>query len=178
MFWDLVVAGLCLGVGDQPAAKDTQSAPAVVVEHTNVIDTKTGEVTRDCDVVLRGDRIGSIGSKADSAKKRGAQVFNASGCMPGFSLHDELGLLVGAGLSPLEALQGATYHAAVYLRLEDRYGTVSPGKAADLIVLDANPLEDIHNSSKIHAVIQNGKVLHRSEVDRQLAAIEKKASGK
>src|SRR5262249_44340054 len=61
-------------------------------------------------------------------------------CMPGFSLHDELALLVGAGLSPLEALQGATYHAASYLGLLDRYGTVSPGKAADLLVLDANPL--------------------------------------
>jgi imidazolonepropionase-like amidohydrolase len=99
-------------------------------------------------------------------------------CMPGFSLHDELALLVSAGLSPLEALQGATYHAAEYLGLLDRYGTVSPGKAADLIVLDANPLDDIHNSTKIHAVIRNGSVLHRSELDRQLAEIEKKAAGR
>jgi imidazolonepropionase-like amidohydrolase len=99
-------------------------------------------------------------------------------CMPGFSLHDELAFLVGAGLSALEALQGATYHAAEYLGLLDRYGTVSPGRAADLVVLDANPLEDIHNSSKIHAVILSGKVLHRSELDRQLAEIEKTASGK
>jgi imidazolonepropionase-like amidohydrolase len=99
-------------------------------------------------------------------------------CMPGFSLHDELALLVGAGLSPLEALQGATYHAAEYLGLLDRYGTVSPGKAADLIVLDANPLEDIHNSTKIHAVIRIGNVLDRTELDRQLGEIEKKASGK
>jgi imidazolonepropionase-like amidohydrolase len=475
MFWTTVVAGLCLGIADQPPGQDGQSPPAaIVIEHINVIDTKTGEVKRDCDVVLRGDRIASVGSMADSVKKEGAQVFNASGkylipglwdmhvhiaspeylplfilngvtgvremhaffpeqifqyrrdtasgkrfgphivaagalidgdkpfwpgsvvarnakegeeavrslkkkgadfikvyskltpeayaaiakecraqgmvfaghvpesisardaawagqhsvehlygillacsdqedalrkdvmqamakgdngtlraammraqekaidsynpskakalfalfveketwqdptlvvlrnigmlndpsitgdarlkylspfvksfwnpkgqagrfpaerqaslqriyrrdlqlirdmraagvkflagtdttnpyCMPGFSLHDELALLVSAGFSPLEALQGATYQAALCLGLLDRYGTVSPGKAADLVVLDANPLEDIHNSTKIHAVILNGKVLHRSEVDRRLAAIEKKASGK
>jgi hypothetical protein len=99
-------------------------------------------------------------------------------CMPGFSLHDELALLVEAGLLPLEALQAATYHAAEYLGLLDQYGTVAPGKAADLVVLDANPLDDIRNSAKIHAVIMNGKVLTRSELDRQLAEIEKSASRK
>jgi imidazolonepropionase-like amidohydrolase len=96
-------------------------------------------------------------------------------CMPGFSLHDELAQLVEAHLTPLEALQAATCHAALCLGLLDRYGTVSPGKCADLVVLDANPLEDIHNSTKIHAVILNGKVLDRSAIDKRLAVIEERA---
>src|ERR1051326_9111254 len=77
MLWMSLVAGLCCGVGDRSSVTDTPSPPAaIVIEHINVIDTKTGEVTRDCDVVLRGDRIASVGSMADSAKKKGAKVFD------------------------------------------------------------------------------------------------------
>src|SRR6266567_1848979 len=77
----------------------------------------------------------------------------------GFSLHEELQLLVSAGLSPTEALKTATLNPAKFLGIEDSLGTVDKGKLADLVVLDDNPLEDIRNTQKIRAVIVNGKYL-------------------
>ena len=76
-------------------------------------------------------------------------------------LHWDLELLVKAGLSPLEALRTATSNAAAVLGVEGRLGCISPGAAADLVVLEADPLEDIRNTQKIHAVIQGGRVVDR-----------------
>ena len=67
---------------------------------------------------------------------------------PGFSLPEELQLLVSAGLSPAEALQNATLRAAQFLGVERNYGSVEPGKVANLVLLDANPLDDISNVQK------------------------------
>jgi len=86
--------------------------------------------------------------------------------VPGFSLHDELVELVDAGLTPMEALQTATLNPARYLGLTDALGTVELGKIADLVLLDANPLEDIHNTQKIAAVLVNGTVLGKAELQR------------
>jgi predicted amidohydrolase YtcJ len=69
--------------------------------------------------------------------------------LSGFSLHDELALFVQAGLTPGEALKTATYNPAKFLGMLDQLGTVEKGKLADLVLLDANPLEDIHNTQKI-----------------------------
>ena len=77
-------------------------------------------------------------------------------------LHWDLELLVRAGLSPLEALRTATSNAAAVLGLEGRLGCISPGAAADLVVLETNPLEDIRNTKKIYAVIQGGKLIDRA----------------
>jgi imidazolonepropionase-like amidohydrolase len=77
---------------------------------------------------------------------------------PGFSLHDELALLVRSGLTPLEALRTATYNPAAYLGSLDSLGTIGTGKIADLVLLDADPLKDIHNTTRISAVIANGRV--------------------
>jgi cytosine/adenosine deaminase-related metal-dependent hydrolase len=83
---------------------------------------------------------------------------------PGFSLHEELELLVRAGMTPMEALQAATRNPAEYLdRLTD-LGTVEKGKLADLVLLDANPLDDIRNTRKIHAVVTRGRVLPRASL--------------
>ncbi len=90
---------------------------------------------------------------------------------PGFSLHEELELLVKAGFTPLEALQAATVRAADYLGVERRYGTIEEGKAANLVLLDANPLDDIRNSRAIRAVILHGRYLDRTELDRMLAQV-------
>jgi hypothetical protein len=81
-------------------------------------------------------------------------------------LHWDLELLVRAGLSPLEALRTATSNAAASLGLEGQLGCVSPGAAADLVVLEADPLEDIRNTQKIHAVIQGGRIIDRDSVLR------------
>jgi hypothetical protein len=77
-------------------------------------------------------------------------------------LHWELELLVKAGLSPLEALRTATSTAAAVLGLKGQLGCISPGAIADLVVLEANPLEDIRNTQEIHAVIQGGRIIDRA----------------
>jgi imidazolonepropionase-like amidohydrolase len=96
----------------------------------------------------------------------------------GFSLHDELALLVRAGFTPLEALQGATLHAAECLDRSNRFGSIGAGKAADLVILDDNPLTEIGNTRKIHAVVVNGRVLPRPELDLMLAKAEAAAAGR
>jgi imidazolonepropionase-like amidohydrolase len=93
--------------------------------------------------------------------------------IPGFGLHDELVLLVEAGLSPLQALQAATLNPARYLGRTDKFGTVKAGMLADLVVLDANPLEDIRNTQRIRAVVLNGRYLDRFALDRLLAEAER-----
>ena len=75
---------------------------------------------------------------------------------PGFAIHDELALLVDAGLSPLEALQAATINAARFLGREAELGSVEVGKLADLVLLEADPLVDIGNSTTISGVFSNG----------------------
>ena len=91
-------------------------------------------------------------------------------CVPGFSLHDELGLLAQAGLSPLEALQTATLNPARFLDREKDFGNVERGKIADLVLLDANPLDDIANTKKISAVIYGGRFLPRASLDQMLSS--------
>ena len=91
---------------------------------------------------------------------------------PGFSLHDELGLLVQGGLSPLEAIQAATLNAAKCLGIADSYGTIEKGKVADLVLLEADPLSAIANTQKIAAVILAGKLFPKSALQEMLAQTE------
>jgi imidazolonepropionase-like amidohydrolase len=87
---------------------------------------------------------------------------------PGSSLHEELKLLQSNGYTPLEALQSATSDAARFLGREKDFGTIAAGAHADLVLLDANPLEDIANTSKINAVVREGVFLDRASLDRLL----------
>ncbi len=98
-------------------------------------------------------------------------------CFPGFSLHDELALLVAAGLSPLQALQAATLNAAELAGAAD-LGVVAPGKLADLVVLDADPLQDVHNTTKIAGVVFAGRHYPREALAEMLAGVEKLAARK
>jgi Amidohydrolase family len=97
---------------------------------------------------------------------------------PGFSLHDELELLVRAGLSPLEALRTATVNPAIFMNARDRFGTVEKGRMADLVLLDANPLEDIANTRRISAVVLNGQFLSARQLQQMLTFVEQEASMK
>lgn len=92
--------------------------------------------------------------------------------VPGFSLHDELVLLVRAGLTPMEALQAATRNPAIFLGMSASLGTVETGRLADLVLLDANPLENIENTKRIAAVVVNGRYVAKSELQAMLAQIE------
>jgi imidazolonepropionase-like amidohydrolase len=95
---------------------------------------------------------------------------------PGFSLHDELGLLVNAGFTNFEALLTATRNPADYLNRSNELGTIQKGKLADLILLDANPLKDIANTKRIGGVIVNGRYLPNQVLEKMLAAIEKQSA--
>jgi len=97
-------------------------------------------------------------------------------CFPGFSLHDELAMRVESGVSPLGALQAATRNAALFMGASDKYGSVKPGMAADLVLLDADPLIDIHNTARISAVFLGGKEFDRAALDGLLSQAEKTAS--
>jgi hypothetical protein len=88
---------------------------------------------------------------------------------PGFALHEELALLVEAGLSPLRALEAATLSPAKYFAIESTNGTIEAGKIADLVLLDADPLASIENTRHIRAVVRRGELLERAELDRMLA---------
>lgn len=90
----------------------------------------------------------------------------------GFSLHDELALLVKAGLTPMQALQAATRNPAEYLNEPRQQGTIEQGRIANMILLDANPLDDIANTTRINAVIQNGMYLSRQDLDKILDSVE------
>jgi hypothetical protein len=98
------------------------------------------------------------------------------GCFPGFSIHDELALLVDAGLSPLAALQAATRNAAQFMGQLDRRGTIDVDKIADLVLLDADPLADIHNTRTVRAVVLNGKLYPRETLDAMLLHAQALAS--
>jgi imidazolonepropionase-like amidohydrolase len=87
---------------------------------------------------------------------------------PGFGLHEELALLVGGGMSPFEVLRSATLEPARYFGVLDSLGTIAAGKLADLVLLDANPLQDIRNTRRIAAVVANGRLYAGAERQRLL----------
>lgn len=93
---------------------------------------------------------------------------------PGFSLHDELELLVASGFTPLEALQTATRNPAEFLGLLNDLGTIEKGKLADLVILEANPLENISNTRKIFGVVAGGRYLSKESLQMMLAEVEMK----
>jgi imidazolonepropionase-like amidohydrolase len=94
---------------------------------------------------------------------------------PGIWLHDELYRLVRAGLSPFEALKAATVNPAKFMRREKDLGTVERGRLADLVLLDANPLADNGNTIKINAVVINGRLLRRKDLDAILDGVARQA---
>ena len=100
----------------------------------------------------------------------GTDTFDAF-VLPGHSLHQELNLLVQAGLSPAEALDAATSEAARYRGSDEAEGTIAPGKRADLVLLDADPLSDIANASRVRATIVGGRLYDRAALDRLLEGV-------
>lgn len=112
--------------------------------------------------------------------KAGVQILAGTDTLflniPGFGLHEELALLVDAGLTPAEALQTATINPAKFLNLEDSLGTVERGKLADLVLLEANPLANISNTQRISAVVVNGRYLPKETLQKLLVEVETAAN--
>jgi imidazolonepropionase-like amidohydrolase len=98
----------------------------------------------------------------------------AARIFPGFSLHDELDLLVKSGVPPLDALYAGTSNPPTALG-QSELGTIERGKIADMVLLDANPIDDIRNVGRIRAVISNGHFFDRGRLDRLLATAERMA---
>ena len=139
--------------------------------NTDDLATRRRFVEKELEVVNAMHRAG-IPFLAGTDTPPGVYIF------PGFSLHEELQRFVAAGFTPMEALQTATINPAKFLGMEDRLGTVERGKLADLVLLDANPLDDIRNTQKIAAVIVNGRYLSRADLDKMLAGVEEAAKAK
>ena len=96
--------------------------------------------------------------------------------IPGFSLHDELSMLVTAGLTPLQALQAATLNPATVLHKTSEFGSIRSGLIANLVMLDANPLENIDNTKRISEVVLKGRLFRRRDLDLLLKKTEELAS--
>lgn len=98
-------------------------------------------------------------------------------CYPGFSLHDELQSFVEkAAFTPLEALQTATINPALFLKIDKELGTVEMGKKANLLILNANPIENINNTRQIDGVILRGRFYKSTVLNDALEQIVRKAN--
>ena len=97
-----------------------------------------------------------------------------SGVVAGFAVHDEIALLVDAGMTPEEVLTSATRLPATWLGIDSEVGTVEVGKRADLVLLDANPLSDVKNTRKIAGVFVNGNWLDKATLNAQLSDLSKR----
>lgn len=117
-------------------------------------------------------------NKAGALILAGTDVGSPFPLLPGFSLHEELELLVKSGLTPLQALRAATLSPAEYLELSDSLGTVEVGKIADLVLLDASPLDHIQNTQRIAGVVVNGRYLPQTELRKVLDGAQNAARKK
>ncbi len=99
------------------------------------------------------------------------------GVYPGFSLHEEMSMLVDAGLTPSDALRSATLVPAKFLGIAGAAGTVEVGMRADLVLLDADPTKDIGNTRRINAVLFDGRLLRRADLDALLEGAAEKGAG-
>jgi imidazolonepropionase-like amidohydrolase len=136
--------------------------------NTDNLATREHFIEKELEVVQSMHRAG-VPFLAGTDAPAGVHIF------PGFSLHEELQRFVAAGFTPLEALQTATLNPARFFGMEEQLGTIEKGKLADLVLLSANPLEDIANTQKIAAVIANGQYFPHSDLETILARVKASA---
>jgi hypothetical protein len=141
-----------------------------IIKHwsTDPISDRERFVQRELKMVGDMNRAG-VPLMAGTDTAAGVRVY------PGFSLHDELGLLVQAGLTPVQALQTATINPARFLGFAHS-GVIAKDKRADLVLLDANPLDDIRNTKKIRSVVLAGRYFSRDDLDGFLHRVERAAA--
>jgi imidazolonepropionase-like amidohydrolase len=138
----------------------TWQCPTLVVLHTLWADSAAKYTPED---LYWADRLLELTGKIVKMMQQSGMKLLAGTDLPpetrNGTIHDELARLVGAGLTPMEALQTATRNPAEFLNQLDSVGTIERNKAADLILLNANPLDNIHNTSQISMVILRGRVV-------------------
>jgi len=132
---------------------------------SDTLEVRTRFVEKELEVVGQLHKAG-VPFLAGTDTPPGVYIF------PGFSLHEELQRFVAAGFTPLEALQTATLNPAHFFGIEDNLGTIEKGKLADLVLLGANPLQDIANTQKIAALIVDGHFYSGKDLDKILAGVE------
>jgi imidazolonepropionase-like amidohydrolase len=139
---------------------DTWQCPTLAVLHTLWADGTAQYTAED---LLWADRLLAKSAEVTLMMQRGGVKLLAGTDLPpatrNGTIHDELAYLVEAGLTPMQALETATRNAAEFLGELDSAGTIERNKSADLVLLDANPLADIHNTARISAVIVRGRLL-------------------
>ena len=172
------------GVWQTPTLEFFQTLPAVFtgtpLDHAEYASDSLRKLTRDnVELSNLDEKTLERFRQANIVTLRAVQELHAhgnrflAGCdgqVPGFCLHEELRWFTKAGLSPLEALQTATINPARFLGRETSQGTIEAGKMADVLLLDADPLKDIRNTTQIAAVVINGKLLDRATIDRIIAS--------
>ncbi|HYT66569.1 MAG TPA: amidohydrolase family protein [Vicinamibacterales bacterium] len=121
--------------------------------------------------ILKADaEVGAVVAK-DMAQAGVGILAGCDSMIAGFCVHDELAAMVRGGMTPLAALQTATLNPARYFGLQQTAGSVAPGKVADLVLLDGNPLTDITHVQHIRAVVVAGQFLDRKKLDKLLAQV-------
>jgi hypothetical protein len=119
------------------------------------------------DLFTMDERIAGAMFRAGVPMMAGTDAMNPY-CFPGFSLHDELAMLVDSGVTPLAALQMATINPAKFMGKTADLGTIEAGKIANLVLLEADPLADIHNTTKIQGVWLEGKYFDKPALNEML----------
>ncbi|HBM87503.1 MAG TPA: hydrolase [Rhodobiaceae bacterium] len=155
----------------EPRQRDPfQHLPATVRDKWNAFADAAADTPIDPAYVAFADwSLGMVGQLHEAGVPIMAGTDTPIGLLtPGFSLHLEMEMLVKAGLSPKEALASATLRPAEFFGLEVKMGTIEAGKSSELVLLTANPLEDIANTRTIDTVITRGTVLDRTDLDALL----------
>ena len=163
----LVFAFLADSLGQEDERRRLITRRQAAMWHFSVASKHPDDAPPDFEPILRAQTEG-----VRDAHRAGVKLMAGSdfGGLPllfaGSSLHEELELLVGeAGLTPMEALQSATHNPPLFFGTQNELGTVEAGKWADLVLLDRDPLQDIRNTRSIRAVVAQGNLLSRPELD-------------
>jgi imidazolonepropionase-like amidohydrolase len=138
---------------------------------TDDIATRKKFIDKELEVVRMLEKAG-VPFLAGTDTPAGVHIF------PGFSLHEELERFVAAGFTPLEALQTATLNPAQFFGMEGQLGAIEEGKLADMVLLSANPVEDIANTEKIAGVFVNGRYFSHPQIANMLRGVEARARGR
>ena len=138
---------------------------------TDDIATRKKFIDKELEVVRMLEKAG-VPFLAGTDTPAGVHIF------PGFSLHEELERFVAAGFTPLEALQTATLNPAQFFGMAGQLGAIEEGKLADMVLLSANPMEDIANTEKIAGVFVNGRYFSHSQIEKLLRGVEAAARGR